>query len=83
MGRTITHRELRNNSSRILEEVKAGATITVTNRGEVTAVLVPPDQAAVLPLSRRRDPSASVLDLVPVRAEIDVMSVLDELRDES
>jgi len=39
---TIPHRELRNNSSRVLARVKAGETIAVSNNGEITAVLVPP-----------------------------------------
>jgi prevent-host-death family protein len=40
--RTIAHRELRNNSSKILDEVSKGAVIQVTNHGEVVAVIVPP-----------------------------------------
>lgn len=40
--RTIPHRELRNNSSRILDQVKGGEIIEVTNHGEVVAVLIPP-----------------------------------------
>lgn len=42
MTRTIPHRELRNNSSAVLREVQAGATIEITNNGEVVAILVPP-----------------------------------------
>lgn len=44
MARTIPHRELRNNSSAVLREVQAGATIEITNNGEVVAVLVPPQR---------------------------------------
>lgn len=40
--RTISHRELRNNSAEVLGAVGAGETIEVTNHGEVAAVLVPP-----------------------------------------
>lgn len=40
--RTISHRELRNNSAEVLRAVSAGETIEVTNHGEVAAVLVPP-----------------------------------------
>lgn len=40
--RTISHRELRNNSAEVLRAVGAGETIEVTNHGKVTAVLVPP-----------------------------------------
>ena len=38
----IPHRELRNQSSKILERVKNGETIDVTNNGEVAATLIPP-----------------------------------------
>lgn len=44
--RTIPHRELRNDSSRILEEVKNGEVIEVTNHGELVAVLMPPSMSA-------------------------------------
>lgn len=40
--RTISHRELRNNSGEILRDVKAGEMIEVTNRGETVAILIPP-----------------------------------------
>lgn len=40
--RTISHRELRNNSAEVLRSVAAGESIEVTNHGEVAAVLVPP-----------------------------------------
>ena len=40
--RTISHRELRNNSAEVLRAVGAGEMIEVTNHGEVAAVLVPP-----------------------------------------
>jgi len=40
--RTISHRELRNNSSKVLRDVQAGEIIEVTTHGEVAAVLVPP-----------------------------------------
>jgi len=39
---TIPHRELRNQSSKILERVRNGETIDVTNNGEVAATLIPP-----------------------------------------
>lgn len=52
MVRTIPHRELRNNSSAILEEVRRGETIHITNHGVVVATLIPPP--ALPPLPRRR-----------------------------
>ncbi|MDI2023046.1 MULTISPECIES: type II toxin-antitoxin system Phd/YefM family antitoxin [Paenarthrobacter] len=39
---TIPHRELRNQSSKILERVKNGEVIDVTNNGQVAATLIPP-----------------------------------------
>ena len=40
--RTVTHREMRNQSGEILRKVADGETIQVTNRGHVTALIVPP-----------------------------------------
>ncbi len=40
-------RELRQNASRYLALVKAGATVEVTERGELIALLVPPQGAQV------------------------------------
>jgi prevent-host-death family protein len=43
-------RELRQHASRYLDEVKAGATVEVTERGELVALIVPPG-----PLETLRD----------------------------
>jgi prevent-host-death family protein len=40
--RTVTHREMRNQSGDILRHVADGETIQVTNRGQVAALIVPP-----------------------------------------
>lgn len=40
--RTITHREMRNQSGEILRRVADGETIEVTNHGERAALIVPP-----------------------------------------
>lgn len=45
--RSISHRELRNNSGQILESVRNGETVAVTNHGELAAVLVPPHTALI------------------------------------
>ncbi len=42
--RTVTHREMRNNSSDILRAVAAGETVRVTNRGRLAAVISPPNE---------------------------------------
>lgn len=39
---TIPHRELRNDSSRVLARVQAGERFVITNRGRPVAVLAPP-----------------------------------------
>lgn len=59
MSKTIPHRELRNNSSAVLRDVQAGETVSITNHGEVVAVLVPPPRASSASLRIRRA-SASV-----------------------
>ncbi len=40
--RTVTHREMRNNSGEILRAVAMGESVRVTNNGQVAAVIVPP-----------------------------------------
>jgi prevent-host-death family protein len=41
--RTVTHREMRNQSGEILRQVAAGETIQVTDNGRVAALIVPPN----------------------------------------
>jgi prevent-host-death family protein len=61
---TIPHRELRNQSSKILERVKNGETIDVTNNGEVAATLIPPSASPFerLLLAGQVRPAAGVVD---------------------
>ncbi|MGH2366537.1 MAG: type II toxin-antitoxin system Phd/YefM family antitoxin [Chloroflexota bacterium] len=40
--RTISHRELRNDSAAVLRAVASGEIIEVTNHGQPAAVLIPP-----------------------------------------
>lgn len=65
---TIPHRELRNESSKILQRVKNGETIEVTNNGEIAATLVPPKASPFekrLMAGRVREASpAGTIDLV-------------------
>jgi prevent-host-death family protein len=42
--RTVTHREMRNQSAEILRAVAAGETVQVTNHGRVAAVISPPNE---------------------------------------
>ncbi len=84
MTRTIPHRELRNNSSAILRDVKNGETIKVTNHGEVVAVLQPPDEPSaprtlkVRKATRRGD----FREIKSIRLDYPIQPVLDELRGE-
>jgi prevent-host-death family protein len=64
--RTISHRELRNNSSEILRDVQAGEIIEVTNHGDVAAVLVPPSLTPyerLLAAGKVRPPAGRSVDL--------------------
>jgi prevent-host-death family protein len=64
--RTISHRELRNNSSEILRAVSAGETIEVTNHGQVAAVLVPPGLTVyerLVVAGKVREPQPGQVDL--------------------
>lgn len=53
-------RELRQHASRYLDRVKAGETVEVTERGELVALLVPPD-----PATKARDRLVSSGRLIP------------------
>ena len=83
-------RELRQHASRYLERVKAGETVEVTERGQLVALLVPPDPATTarerLVASGRLIPAARPLRL-PSRllagpGTPDTGEVLDELRED-
>ncbi len=83
--RTIPHRELRNNSSAVLAEVKAGATIAVTNHGEISAILVPPalsayDQMVAAGLVTPAERPGSARDIARVKPTRPSQDVLDDLR---
>lgn len=83
-------RELRQHASRYLEHVKAGATVEVTERGKLVAMLVPPDPATTarerLIASGRLIPASRPFR-VPQRVPVlpgspDSASVLGELRED-
>jgi prevent-host-death family protein len=83
---TIPHRELRNQSSKILERVKNGETISVTNNGEVAATLIPPSHTPFEQLLRSgsiRPAAPGGIDFrsVPrVSVEGSTADLLDDLR---
>jgi len=80
-------RELRQHASRYLDRVKSGHTVEITERGQLVALLVPPDPARGarerLIAQGRLIPSAEALRL-PQRVEAGRTSeaVLDELRED-
>ena len=45
--KTITHREMRNNSADVLRRVEAGETLQVTNKGRPAALIVPVGRDAI------------------------------------
>ncbi|MBB6404188.1 type II toxin-antitoxin system Phd/YefM family antitoxin [Arthrobacter sp. AZCC_0090] len=83
---TIPHRELRNNSSKILERVKNGEVIDVTNNGEIAATLIPPSASPferLLQSGAVRPATGSPVDfrLVPrMKSEKSTSDMLADLR---
>jgi prevent-host-death family protein len=69
VAKTITHRQLRNESGRILREVQQGESFIVTNNGQPVAVLRP---VGVNPLAgirhEPRAPGSRFQDLKPERS---------------
>lgn len=68
--RTVTHREMRNQSGDILRRVAGGETIEVTNHGQVAALIVPPGVDPLADLASRgqvrvaRHPTSSLRSIV-------------------
>jgi prevent-host-death family protein len=82
---TIPHRELRNQSSKILERVKNGETIDVTNNGEVAATLIPPSASPFerLLLSGNVRPASGPVDFQVLRrvtSDVGTAEMLSDLR---
>lgn len=83
MARTIPHRELRNNSSRILEEVRRGETIHITNHGEIVATLIPPPSVPPLTIVRPARHPGGWADFElppPAPGGLTSAEILDDLR---
>ncbi len=82
---TISHRELRNNSGVVLERVRNGETIAITNHGELAALIVP---ALTEPFDRlvasgrvRQAVADEALGFVsPIRSVVASAALLDDLR---
>ena len=72
ISQTISHRDLRNESGRILREVQAGAVYVITNNGQPVAEIRPitADPFGGLTV-RRAKPGARFRDIVPVEVDSD------------
>jgi prevent-host-death family protein len=81
--RTISHRELRNNSAEVLRDVEHGESFSVTNRGEVIATLIPAGGGPDLRCVRSARGGGRRFADLPRRVVAEPSSViLDELRAE-
>ena len=68
--RSVTHREMRNESGEILRAVAAGETIQVTNNGVVAAVISPPSGDVLTRLETQgqaRSARRPIADLATIR----------------
>ena len=68
--RSVSHREMRNESGQILRAVAAGESVLVTNNGQVAAVISPPPGDSIAGLVARgqaRAPRQPLSDLASVR----------------
>lgn len=78
MSRTISQRELRNDSGEIMRAVEAGESFIVTRNGHPTAELRPLRRRTWVPVAELVDElgSAPAIDAAAFRADID--GVLDQ-----
>jgi prevent-host-death family protein len=84
--RTVTHREMRNQSGDILRHVADGETIQVTNNGRVAALIVPPGTDPLADLVSRgqvrvsRTPPASLRLIVRRKGTADSQAIIADVR---
>lgn len=84
--RTVTHREMRNQSGEILRAVAAGEIVQVTNNGVVAAVICPPPASAYARLVAAgsvrpaRQGGDGLRALVPRASELSSADILADLR---
>lgn len=81
---TVSHRELRNDSTKVLRRVAAGESLTVTNRGEPVARLVPLGTTALeeAESAGQVQPAREPRDFTAIRRVegVDTAEVLRDLR---
>jgi len=84
--RTVTHREMRNQSGEILRNVAAGETIQVTNHGRVTALIVPPGADTLTDLVSRgqvrvaRQPPSSLRSVLRRKSTASSQAIVADVR---
>ena len=77
MGRTITQRELRNDSAAVLREVQAGQTMIVTRNGMPVAELRPIPPRRFVPRAVIADAAARAPRIDATRFRTDLDDVVD------
>lgn len=82
MSRTITQRELRNDSAAVLREVQAGATLVVTRNGVPVAELRPIQPRRWVPRAIIAKAAARAPRIDAERFRADVDTVVDQSVDE-
>jgi prevent-host-death family protein len=84
--KTVTHREMRNQSGDILRHVADGETIRVTNNGRVAALIIPPGTDPFADLVSRgqvrvaRNPTSSLRSIVRRKSTADSQAIMADVR---
>ena len=84
--KSITHREMRNNSADVLRRVEAGESVQVTNKGRPAAMIIPVGADTLDALIERggaRAPRSGVEALLEIRlaeSEMSTAEILDDAR---
>lgn len=78
MGRSISQRELRNDSGAILRDVQAGETIVVTRNGVPVAELRPVQRRRFVPRAAIREDAARAPRIDAARFRADIDAVVDQ-----
>jgi prevent-host-death family protein len=84
--KTVTHREMRNQSGEILRRVADGESIQVTNNGQVAALIVPPGTDALAELVSRgqvrvaRNPASNLRSINRRKSTTDSKAIVADVR---
>ena len=81
MSRTITQRELRNDSSAVLREVQAGRTLVISRRGVPVAELRPVTAGTFVPRAIVAEAARRAPRIDRARFLLDLDAVVDETID--